>query len=78
MQSVPINVLKKSTFTCMHKALHTAARARGSQVKFVHVIRCWATTGKKKREGFFSIYKKGLRCSVYPMLSFNCSLFVLR
>jgi hypothetical protein len=57
MQSVPINVLKKSTFTCMHKAPHTAARARVAKVKFVDVIRCWATTGKKTRQGFYPIYK---------------------
>jgi hypothetical protein len=53
MQSVPINVLKKSTFTCMHKALHTAARARGSQLK----LGAGQLQRKKKREGFFSIYK---------------------
>ncbi len=53
MQSVPINVLKNSTFTCMHKALHTAARARVAKVKFVDVIRCWATTGKKNTSGLF-------------------------
>jgi hypothetical protein len=79
MQSVPINVLKNSTFTSMHKAPHTAARARVAKVKFVDVIRCWATTGKKKHvRAFIPSIKQGLCCSVYPTLSFNCSLFVLR
>ncbi|KAH9569366.1 hypothetical protein CY35_03G129300 [Sphagnum magellanicum] len=37
----------------MHKALHTAARARGSQLK----LGAGQLQRKKKREGFFSIYK---------------------
>jgi hypothetical protein len=58
MQSVTINVLKNSTFTCMHNALPTAAQARRSQVKFVHLIRCWQLQEKKTREGFFSVYER--------------------
>jgi hypothetical protein len=56
MQSVPINVLKKSTFTCMHKALHTAARARGSQLK----LGAGQLQRKKKTWGlFFHLWNKG-------------------
>jgi hypothetical protein len=60
------------------QCLPYSCRARISKVKFVHVIRCWATTVKNTWGPFSSINREGCGCSVYPMLSFNCSLFVLR